>query len=178
MALTWPYIAGFFDGEGSIRLTMGNGAQNIHIGIHQSQKRGLILLTEIQHFILNYGITSGINKHGNQPTTGHPIYRLYIYNIPSALKFISYVFPYIHIKKLECQDVRRFAYLYPPFYAWLKRQMKAVMCEVCGQPRTGSHRSRTCGAPTCRGTLIWRVRHKQAPQGSYLLQKAKILDRL
>jgi hypothetical protein len=167
MAMSWPYIAGFFDGEGSIRIPQGNGAMGIHIGIHQSANRGLVLLTKIKEFLKENGIASGLQHQRDIPNTGKPMYRLYIYNSAAALRFIDFIFPYVHIKKLECQDISRLIRMYPPYYKWLARRMASVGCEVCGKPRR-VHRSRTCGSVECRSTLIWKVRRGQATQGRIL----------
>jgi len=165
--MSWEYLAGFFDGEGSIRVQMGHRATAVHIGIHQSDERGKIVLTEIKQFLCEEGIPSGLQFQRLTPNTNKPMYRLYVYNIEAAKKFVEGVMPYLRIKKLECQDIYRFVCIFPPYYAWLGARMKALGCEMCGAPRHVS-RSRTCGSDACKSKLVWMVRRRQAPAGRYL----------
>jgi intein/homing endonuclease len=111
MAVSWPYIAGFFDGEGSLRMPGGYGSP--HINIAQSRKRGLDLLTEIQSFLSTHGIKSNIRRHRTLTGNGHEMFYLYMYSQASGVAFLRSVFPYLHIKKLEAQDMLRYFRVFP-----------------------------------------------------------------
>jgi hypothetical protein len=83
MAMSWQYIAGFFDGEGSIGVTNGEkrgGSGNAKLALHQSDTRGLVLLSEIQEFLFDHGIASRLGEQRIIPNTYKHMYRLYIYN--------------------------------------------------------------------------------------------------
>ncbi len=117
MAMSWQYIAGFFDGEGCIRLANEGkgGIGSIQISLHQSANRGLYLLLDIKKFLETNGIVNiGIQTQKKcSQLTKKPMHRLYIYNRVSACIFIRNVLPYIHIKKVECQDILRYMIMWP-----------------------------------------------------------------
>src|ERR1700752_3453021 len=115
MVMSWQYVAGFFDGEGSVGITNGEkhgGAGNAKLALHQSDTRGLVLLGNIQEFLFAHGISSKLGEQRVIPNTCKRMYRLYIYNRTGVLDFIKAVMPYVHIKKLECQDVARYLKLF------------------------------------------------------------------
>lgn len=113
MVMTWEYVAGFFDGEGNIRLDMGSGKANAKLTLTQADERGRILLTVLQEFMAEQSIRARINKSAELGPTGKYMYRLYIYNRAGVLAFLKNVFPFIYIKKLECQDIWRYLMLFP-----------------------------------------------------------------
>lgn len=111
MVMTWAYIAGFFDGEGNIRMPHRSSGQ---LSLHQADKRGLILFQEIKQFLEGYGIKCSIHCNKRPTPLGKPMYRLYTYNRHGVATFIKYTFPYLRIKKAECQDLMRYLKLFPP----------------------------------------------------------------
>lgn len=114
--MNWQYIAGFFDGEGCVRIHQGGRNLSPQLSLHQSRDRGRSLLEEIRLFLAENGIKSNLQKHRDYVTERNGIqsmYRLYIYNNQGALEFIKGVFPYIRIKKVECQDIWRWLIMYP-----------------------------------------------------------------
>lgn len=56
--MNWPYIAGFFDGEGHVTFSKGR----LQAGITQAGDIGYQVLGEIQVFLLGSGITSSLHK--------------------------------------------------------------------------------------------------------------------
>ena len=113
MNMNWHYLAGFFDGEGSIESLMRNNRiPKIEIG--QSRARGLYLLQEISAFLQSYGIASAVKPKVNRTASlgKLPMYVLCIQK--DALVFLRHVLPYVRIKRSEAQDVLRFRTMYPP----------------------------------------------------------------
>lgn len=110
MALSWQYIAGFFDGEGNVRIAHGTSPQ---LSLHQADTRGLKLLSEIKLFLESYGIKCNIHKNKLKTGLGKDMYRLYTYNRHGVLTFIRHTMPYLHIKKVECQDIARYLTIFP-----------------------------------------------------------------
>lgn len=115
MVMTWEYMAGFFDGEGSVKLSNGErkgGSGSPKLGLYQSGQRGLVLLKEIQDFMVPYGIISTIRQLPPIPKR-QLMYQLYVYNRIGVMTFVQHVFPYLRIKKLESQDLMRYLKLFP-----------------------------------------------------------------
>jgi len=114
--ITWPYIAGFFDGEGNINLPLyGRGSGSPRIAIDQTRERGRVLLEGIRSFLDANGIPLSAvyvcrrkvpEKHAEHWT-------LRIQQRESSIAFLEAVLPYLHIKKTEAQDIVRFSRLYP-----------------------------------------------------------------
>jgi hypothetical protein len=118
--LSWPYIAGFFDGEGNISLgrqkrcgddAYSRGALRIHIT--QAGDRGKRLLDEIAVFLRDAGITARTGVHFKGDDKHQRSYRLRIDGFRGCIPFLTALFPYLHIKKLEAQDVLRYNRLFP-----------------------------------------------------------------
>lgn len=103
--MSWEYLAGFFDGEGTIRLS--NRAT--HWSIAQSQDRGRRALEEIQRFLGDQGIPSGI--HVKRRRDG--MYTLWISKRASVERIGRATLPYLRIKKVEMQDALRYLTIYP-----------------------------------------------------------------
>jgi hypothetical protein len=101
--LSWPYIAGFVDGEGHIRI-QGAGVQ---VSVFQSRERGRLVFIEMQNFLKGHGIKSAIHlrKDGQ--------YCLYSCGRDNAVPFMRGMLPYLRIKKLEVQDILRYLRLFP-----------------------------------------------------------------
>jgi hypothetical protein len=107
--LSWAYIAGFMDGEGSIGICHGLSFTPC-IRIAQSGQRGLKLLTEISNWIGEQGIHSSVRS---ERTKRLPAYIISIQNRDNVAKFINAMMPFLHIKKSECQDALRTMILFP-----------------------------------------------------------------
>lgn len=114
MALSWQYIAGFFDGEGCVRIATNKSRTGCpQLSIHQADRRGLVLLEEIREFLSTHGIQGHMRTEARLTGAGKPMYRLYLSSRHSVSAFIAFVFPYLHIKKLESQDVVRYLRMFP-----------------------------------------------------------------
>jgi hypothetical protein len=104
--MSWPYIAGFFDGEGSIRLYQ----RGVQWSVAQSGKRGIAVLADIKKFLASDGITSSIYCP-KKITKAIPCL------VATGRENVSYLvgrlMPHLHVKKSECQDVLRYFRLFP-----------------------------------------------------------------
>lgn len=106
--LSWPYVAGFFDGEGSIRIRQ----MGCEASVSQSRLRGLRLLTEMRCFLALHGIASKVTPH----TSDNPfqMYKLTISKRRNVIAFVRNMLPHLHIKKSECEDFVRYWKAFPP----------------------------------------------------------------
>ncbi len=111
--MSWQYIAGFFDGEGNVILFQTTDSPRLspRITITQFKDRGGKLLDEIRAFLADSGIKCNTPYHLNR--TGNDDHRLVITGRSNVEGFIKGVFPYLHIKKVECQDCLRWLILHP-----------------------------------------------------------------
>jgi intein-encoded DNA endonuclease-like protein len=80
--MNWDYVAGFFDGEGSMVLTTDtSGAKksiNVQVQMSQTDKN---VLTVILDFLTSQGICGGIYKREKaNPFSTKPIYVLIVAN--------------------------------------------------------------------------------------------------
>jgi len=111
--VSWAYIAGFFDGEGHVGLTLGANRRNITIS--QTGDRGYTLLHKVQGFLQHHGITSSVHGYNY---VSHPrkqkLWTLHITDYKSSCSFTRELLPFLSIKKTEAQDFRRFISMYPP----------------------------------------------------------------
>lgn len=112
----WAYIAGFFDGEGCVKVrpecSPGHGYGTPMVSIVQTRERGRLLLEEIQAFLASYNIASKVRNYTPKNLNHQQSWGLWIYSRPSVCLFIRRVIPYIKIKKVEAQDVLRYSKLF------------------------------------------------------------------
>jgi len=115
--VNWAYIAGFFDGEGSV-VSMMNYALSPSIEMSQSKVVGKLLLEDIQKFLKENGIESSVRERLTSPSHlgKQPVYNLRLRSVEGVQKFILSTLPYLRIKRAVAQDVMRFRKLYPPRY--------------------------------------------------------------
>lgn len=118
--MTWEYLAGFFDGEGNISLQRqkhnGEGRYSRgspRISIVQAEERGRKLLEEIAEFIRPYGIPSVVEMHQAGTDKWKKAYHLRVTGFNGVIQFLGHLFPYLHIKKLEAQDLIRYNCVFP-----------------------------------------------------------------
>lgn len=107
--MSWPYIAGFFDGEGTVRLNFAGRREGKFI-FYQSERR---VLTAIQDFLASAGIDSRLPRSYSSGPTGKARYALVISRMDSMMKFAHVIIPYLRVKKAAIQDLLRFRKLYP-----------------------------------------------------------------
>ena len=96
MKITPRYVAGFFDGEGCIRLRRAMSHQREHIRVELAiYNTNLLVLTMIQQ---EYGgkILKRQNKH-------RPVYCLYWSNLESVKGFLSIIKPHLIIKQRHAE---------------------------------------------------------------------------
>lgn len=113
MALSWQYIAGFFDGEGNVSMPLGKS--NLHLCLTQAGNEGLQLLGRIQEFLAEHGIPSRIDDSTKLVTGRKKVYRLCLSGKRTEA-FLRFVMPFVHIKKVISMDVLRWRTLYPGMY--------------------------------------------------------------
>jgi len=116
--VNWAYIAGFFDGEGSLYKNgtkCPDGAISYTINIPQAQSRKIIL-EKIKDFIEERGVKCAIHARyrGIPRTPNHEImWNLRVSARESVKIVIEGMLPYLVAKKLFAQDVWRFYRIYP-----------------------------------------------------------------
>lgn len=125
--MSWDYIAGFFDGEGSVYFPLGRNQHYPKMSVVQSQDRGLILLTEIRDFLLSQGIHCTLAKpRMTSPLSNHPMHCLDIYGRDSAIMFLKEVGPRLRIKRVISQDIIRFLSAFPSPKGYLLRENRVI----------------------------------------------------
>jgi len=97
--MTWEYIAGFFDGEGTVGMRSRNRTR---IEMCQSKKQGDVLY-QIQEFLRINGIQSTIVQAEG---ANSPILRLQMYHSNNIYKFLVKVCPHLIVKKDKAEDAR------------------------------------------------------------------------
>lgn len=126
MRMSFEYIAGFFDGEGSIYAPIGRNVHTPHLALPQSGPEGKQVLDEIAAFLESKGIdvyrmhprlTSKIGKK--------PMHTIEIGNMKSATLFLQAVLPYLRVKKVKAQDVLRFVKMCPSIRGRSQREYHA-----------------------------------------------------
>jgi hypothetical protein len=120
MRMSWEYIAGFFDGEGHVGLGRQKRCGDGHfsrgsprVTMVQGLERGRTLLEEIQAFLASRGINSVVQVHSEGSAHERRSYRLRITGFRGVTHFLLCVFPYLRIKKVEAQDLIRYATVFP-----------------------------------------------------------------
>jgi LAGLIDADG-like domain len=110
--MTWAYIAGFFDGEGSIVINRREKAGRFRIQIVQSEKNGgQAVLQEIQTFLADRGIRAPI--YHASVNRKCPMFVLCVGQLRGIREFLLQTFPYLRVKRLHAQDVIRYATMFP-----------------------------------------------------------------
>lgn len=103
--MSWPYVAGFFDGEGSVRLYQ----RGVQLTMAQSKKRGVEVLTDIKMFLASQGITSSVYQAKDISLASS----LYATGRENVSLLMTRMMPYLHVKKSECQDILRYFRIFP-----------------------------------------------------------------
>ena len=106
----WAYVAGFFDGEGSISIS-GSQVRSPRFVIQIAQK-SRIVLDKIQTFLSTRGINSRVYARTDAAHV-NGMHNLYIGTADDVLKFLRNVRPYVIVKKQTAEDAMRLSILYP-----------------------------------------------------------------
>jgi intein/homing endonuclease len=111
--MNWAYIAGFFDGEGCIRVARAKLGIGITLQIVQVTEH-VEVLNEIAAFLKGLNVEAIVNdeKFVRNPRW-RPVSNLTIRRRDSVMTFLRGVLPYIYVKKVSAQDALRFLRMYP-----------------------------------------------------------------
>lgn len=113
IGMNWSYVAGFFDGEGNIHMSFG-GRCKTRIAIYQSGERGLVILKEIARFLAEEDMIESRIVTSDRSSKGwKEMHQLAITQRDCVRCFLSWILPYLRIKKVEAQDVLRYFRIYP-----------------------------------------------------------------
>lgn len=133
--LTWDYVAGFFDGEGCIRIFNYRDSKLkdtarfcLRASISQTKDRGYKLLSDIKDFLAKAGIESTIYSDNKKPKANWAeSHALTIAKRESCDKFLIKILPYLHVKKTEAEDVLRFSKLFPKMKTGKRKEIFHVL---------------------------------------------------
>ena len=131
--ITWPYVAGFFDGEGTISV----GQRGIQWSVAQSHLRGREVLRRIQSFLLSEGIRASL--YIARPDDCNS---LYVTDRKRIRLLISKLMPYLIVKKVECQDAIRFMQMFPAMERGNSLGMLISEARKRGKPTWGPNNPR------------------------------------
>jgi hypothetical protein len=131
--ITWQYVAGFFDGEGTISI----GQRGIQWSIAQSHLRGREVLRRIQSFLLHEGIKSSV--YIARPDDCNT---LYVTDRKRVRDVISKLMPFLIVKKVECQDALRWMTIFPAMRRGSSLGMLISEARRRGKPTWGPNNSR------------------------------------
>ena len=113
--MSWQYIAGFFDGEGSIstmQFSRRTGIASSVACLAQTGDEGYAVLTAIKNFMWERGVKSYITTQ--KRIKGYRVmHNLRVCAKPSVIMFLREALPYVHVKKVKTQDTLRFSILFP-----------------------------------------------------------------
>lgn len=112
--MNWAYIAGIFDGEGSLSSPIGPSRAAIAITITQAGSVGFAMLKEIAEFLAQRGIKAGLNQYPHAFKHRKVVHRIYLYG-DDVINFLRPTFPFLRIKRVVAQDVIRYRKMFPPF---------------------------------------------------------------
>lgn len=111
LRVSWQYLAGFFDGEGHVHFSIRGGLQ---WSLFQAGDNGRRLLRTIKYFLALHDIESSIytrpRRRCGETMIGHD---LYVTSREMVLPLLQYLMPYLHMKKLACQDAIRYCKVFP-----------------------------------------------------------------
>lgn len=111
MKLTWPYIAGFFDGEGTIFMRQGSDMIQPIAAIYQGGPNGKRLLEEMQEWMRLYGVKAR-GPIAMRSGHGKAVHMLRMEGRQAVGQFVINALPYLRIKKTQSQDILRFIRMY------------------------------------------------------------------
>ena len=106
--ITWAYIAGFMDGEGTVEM------RNRRVVLFQSTST---VLMSIKQFLESEGLVTSFHKRQDRThnNLGYILcqYQLVVSHKPSVSKFLWGVRPYTIVKKQRVEDLWRYLRMFP-----------------------------------------------------------------
>lgn len=113
MRMTWPYLAGLFDGEGCLISTQSLLAYRMQI-VQGKNNGGLALFEEVRDFLKGYSVVAKITcSHATCKRGWNPLYVLYISRQQHLKTVLEKLLPYLRVKKTVAQDCLRIIKLFP-----------------------------------------------------------------
>jgi hypothetical protein len=113
--MNWDYIAGFFDGEGSLstmNFTWRNTLANTVVCITQTGQEGWVVLNVMMVFLREHGIVSYISTQKRRANY-RQMHHLKICARPSVRLFLDQMVSRVSVKKVVVQDTLRFIKVFP-----------------------------------------------------------------
>lgn len=112
MVVTWEYLAGFFDGEGTVCVPFG-ACFTPRVAMYQSGERGRIVLQAVQKFLIEqdmiFGTLESVQRDGKRKVS----WMLTIRKRDDVQCFLTWILPYLIVKKVEAQDSLRYLKMFP-----------------------------------------------------------------
>lgn len=119
--MNWQWLAGFFDGEGSVGIKTSTYKDTFYVSpclqLKQAGDKGQRILQEIKLFLEEQRIKVNgpyFIKARQDSRVGHcqESYSLQLGDQESVSRFLKNLLPYLRVKKTEAQDLQRFFTLY------------------------------------------------------------------
>jgi len=111
--MNWSYVAGVFDGEGSLSMQRKVAL----VSISQSGEEGRVLTGAIRLFLRSQGVRSYVYPVKTTGFGKKQKYELHIHKRESIRRFIHGVYPHLYVKKVKALDMLRWLTVYPSFNA-------------------------------------------------------------
>ena len=124
--MSWEYLAGFTDGEGSIRMPSTSKSITANFSLVQSGNEGFQVLTEVKQFLETHGIRGTLvyQPRDSKPRlvkATRPIWYLGVYKRSDVTFIMSQLLPFLRVKRVQTQDILRFLKIFPPLTGKLNR---------------------------------------------------------
>ncbi len=129
MKISWSYVAGFFDGEGSIsvvrRKVESTSCVTVSFAQSSDDDQPPPILAEISALLTEHGIRHGLyddkrstGRTGELPngrviTTRRISWKIQIFNRAGCQRVLELLGPYLRVKKVRAEDTIRFMKLFP-----------------------------------------------------------------
>jgi len=121
--MNWDYIAGFWDGEGSIAIYHGNHGQRI-IMVHASQNTRVVL-DEISQFLHQHGIDNRVVWADKK----WHLYRIIMTKVGACTLFLEFIKDLLIVKKQKANEVYEYI-VSNRWRGWLTEQDKQKILEL------------------------------------------------
>jgi len=113
--VTWAYLAGFFDGEGSLGCSQTRGGRigSFRVTVAQSGREGLDVLSRARDFLAAEGVDAYVYSRKATGMGKRPMHYLCISAFHSLRRFLRGILPYVVVKRVNCQDTMRYLIMFP-----------------------------------------------------------------